>query len=472
MAPHSDVLIVGAGSAGSVLAERLSADPDRTVTVLEAGVGPDDPALRAAQADATRLPIGPGSALVRRYGTELTPGQRRDIVRGAAAGGSGAINGGYFCRALPADFDALKLPGWGYTALLDHFRAIETDLDFDGPAHGDHGPIPVARSRDFAAASAEFIGAAAGAGVAWVADLNAGAATSGVGPVPLNIAAGRRVGPGGALLAPALSRSNLRLRTQTRALSLRFAGGRATGVDAIGPDGPVTVTADRIVLCAGAIETAHLLMCSGVGEEEMLRAAGVPVHTVLPVGRYCADHPEWLLSTSWPATPGRPVLETVLHTDDGLELRPYTRGFAAMIGEPAPGHDPVRIGVALMRPRSRGRVSLAAADPMVAPRIEHRYDSEPADLAALRGGVRLAREIFGAAVALGEPDWSTSQHLCGSTPIGLDDDPRAVLDRKCRVRGIDGLWVVDGSVLPTVPSRGPHATIVAIAHRAAEFVAG
>lgn len=141
-----------------------------------------------------------------------------------------------------------------------------------------------------------------------------------------------------------------------------------------------------------------------------------------------------------------------------------------MAGAAAKGHrDWPHLGVALMRPRSRARVTLASPDPSVPPRIGHHYDSEPADVAALQRGTELARELAGSAVA-GEPGWSTSQHLCGSAPMGVDADPTAVVDPECRVRGIENLWVVDGSILPLIPSRGPHATIVMLGHRAAEFI--
>jgi choline dehydrogenase len=126
--------------------------------------------------------------------------------------------------------------------------------------------------------------------------------------------------------------------------------------------------------------------------------------------------------------------------------------------------------VALMKPRARSRISLISADPGVAPRIEHHYDSEPADIAALQAGADLVVEFTRGATEVGEPAWSTSQHLCGSVPMGADGDAAAVLDPQCRVRGVDGLWVIDGAALPSIPSRGPHATTVMLAHRAAEFV--
>ncbi|MDT5223203.1 MAG: hypothetical protein QOG19_610 [Mycobacterium sp.] len=474
-ARHSDVLVVGAGSAGSVVAERLSVDPSCKVTVLEAGPGLSDVDLQARTGNGLQLPIGAGSPLAKRYLTTLTdhPARRLPIVRGAAVGGSGAVNGGYFCRGLPDDFDRHRLPGWAWTDVLDHFRAIETDLDFDTPAHGGTGPIPVRRTSDITGATATFVAATQRAGFSWIADLSDVGAQlpSGVGAVPLNIVDGVRTGPGAAFLLPALGRPNLTLLAETSALRLRFAGSTATGVDATGPGGPVTLTADRIVLCAGAIASAHLLMLSGVGDEAALRAADVKVVAALPVGMRCSDHPEWVMPTSWSVATDRPVLEAVLSTTDGIEIRPYTGGFVAMTGDGTAGHrDWPHIGVALMRPRARGRITLVSADPEVPPRIEHRYDSEPADVAELRAGSELARELCGTATHIGPAVWATSQHLCGSAPMGLDGDAHAVVDHRCRVRGLEKLWVIDGSILPVVPSRGPHATIVMLGHRAAEFV--
>jgi predicted dehydrogenase (TIGR03970 family) len=471
------VLIIGAGSAGSVVANHLSADPSRVVTVLEAGLGLADPALRAETTNGLRLPIGAASPLVQRYQAQLTerPARQITIMRGATIGGSGAVNGGYFCRGLPRDFDGYAIPGWAWSDVIGHFTAIETDLDFTGPSHGDSGPIPVRRTREIIGSTASFVEAARQAGFAWVSDLNgvttASALPAGVGAVPLNIVDGVRTGPGAAYLLPALERPNLSLLAQTRAVRLRFSGSRAVGVDAIGPGGPITATADRIVLSAGAIESAHLLMLSGVGYEAMLRAAGVDVVAALPVGMACSDHPEWVLPTNWEVAPGRPVVEVVLSTPDDIEIRPYTGGFVAMVGDGTAGHpDWPHIGVALMRPRARGRITLVSADPLVPPRIEHRYDSEPADVAALQRGCELARELASSTTQVGEPAWSTSQHLCGSAPMAAEGDPAAVVDHRCRVHGIDGLWVIDGSVLPAITSRGPHASIAMLGHRAAEFV--
>lgn len=465
---HSDALVVGAGSAGSIVAERLSFDPACAVTVLEAGVGLADPALAMLAANAAQLPIGAGSPLVRRYESELTgrPSDLATLVRGATIGGSGAVNGGYFCRGLPGDFDS-GLPGWSWPDVLESFRAIETDLDFTGAQHGASGPIPVRRSREICDGTARFIAAADRSGFGWIADLNdaAMAPGPGVGAVPLNITAtGARIGPGAAYLLPALGRPNLAVRTETQAVRVDIERGRAIAVHAVGPGGPVRLTADRIILCAGAIESAHLLMLSGVGEEAMLAELGIAVHSALPVGAHFADHPEWLIAGDWPGTPGRPVLEAVLHHEN-IEIRPYTAGFTTMVGAAGPA-DPPQIGVALMTPRARGRLTLVSADPRVPPRIEHRYDSEPQDAVALRRGVNLVGEMLGVNAEAAPQHWATSQHLCATAPMGADDDEAAAVDAHCRVRGIEGLWVIDGSVLPRIPSRGPHATIAMLAHRA------
>jgi predicted dehydrogenase (TIGR03970 family) len=447
------------------------------VTVVDAGPGPTDPEVITQISNGLRLPIGAASSVVRRYPTTLTdnPERHAQIMRGAVVGGSGAVNGGYFCRGLPADFDDWRLPGWAWSDVLPHFRAIETDLDFDGPLHGSSGPIVVQRVAEFDGCTATFVESAKRIGAEWIDDLNGSSPETplrpGVGAVPLNVNGGTRVGPGGAYLQPALDRGNLTLLTNTRVRRVRIDAGRARSVECVGPDGEMALAADRIVLCAGAIGSAQLMMLSGVGPRGMLATLDIPVVADLPVGMSTSDHPELVLAVDWTETHGQPPLEAVLTTADGLEIRPYTAGFGAMISgrrdDPA---DHPHIGIALMRPTSRGRVRLVSADPDTNPAIEHRYDSEPADVSLLTAGARLAGELAGGKAKADTASWSTSQHLAGTAPMGLDNDAAAVVDEQCRVRGVDGLWVVDGSVLPALPSRGPHATIVMLGHRAAEFI--
>jgi choline dehydrogenase len=471
------VLIIGAGSAGSVLAENISRDETCSVTVVEAGPAPTDPRVVAQITSAVRMPIGAASSVVRHYVTTLTDAPTRvgHVMRGAVVGGSGAVNGGYFCRALPADFDSWAVPGWSWDDVLPHFRAIENDMDFDGPLHGSDGPILVRRVSEFDGCTASFVSSATEMGYAWVADINGGAhgkpVSTGVGAVPLNINGGNRIGPGGAYLQPALSRPNLTLLADTRVGRIRFDKSRAIGVECVGPDGSAILTAGRIVLCGGAIGSAHTLLLSGIGPGAVLAAAGIPVVSNLPVGARTSDHPEWVLPVDWTPTHDLPPLEAILTTPNGLEVRPYTRGFGAMVE--GAGEDPAdrpHIGIALMQPRSRGRVSVVSDDPDVPPLIEHRYDSDPHDVASLSAGAELARELADPTTKVGQATWSTSQHLCGTAPMGVEGDPAAVVDEQCRVRGVEGLWVVDGSILPTVTSRGPHATIVMLGHRAAAFV--
>lgn len=423
--------------------------------------------------DGLRLPLGDASSVVRRYRTTLTDSPVRSavIMRGAVVGGSGAVNGGYFCRGLPSDFDGWNVPGWAWADVLPHFLAIETDTDFAGPLHGADGAMVIRRVREFEEGARAFIASAQEHGYRWIDDLNgADGGSPGVGAVPLNIDGATRVGPGGAFLGRAAGRPNLTVVENTRVVGVRISQGRAGGVDCVGPEGPAYLPADRVVLSAGAIGSAHLLLLSGVGPPRTLQAVGIGVNADLPVGMRSADHPEWVLPVDWPAAPGRPPLEAVLTTLEGLELRSYTTGFGAMTGGPEgdPADRP-HFGVTLMRPRSRGRVTCVSADPDVAPVIEHRYDTEPDDVATLERGAALAHDLAGAGYEAREAFWSTSQHLSGTAPMGADDGT-SVLDERCRVRGVDGLWVIDGSIMPSIVSRGPHATIIMIGHRAAEFI--
>lgn len=481
---HSDVLIVGAGSAGCVVAAALSADPDRVVTVAEAGpVWPGPGALPAELRDPAVLPVGPDSAVARHY-----PG---NLVRGRLIGGSGAINGSYYVRATAADHrawqDAAADPFWAPEAVLATHVALERDADFaDAPWHGSRGPVPVRRIARLAPVSEEFVAACARAGFAGIADLNAPSHIShtphtsntpgpsapsptsarddveGVGPVPCALDDhGRRAGPALTHLYPAAHRPNLTVIGDTTVTRLRLTRGRVTGVEwrrgrARGVHG-----ADRVILCAGAVESAALLIRSGIGPVDQLRRLGIPVAQPAPVGRWCTDHPEAGLefpaAGPWQATV---PLEAVLLTA-GVEVRPYTLAFTPGVR---------RIGVALTRPRSVGVLELRSADPDVPARVEHRYLTDPADRAALRHGVEVAAAVAGVpARALDDgalrARLGTSQHLSGTCRMGPDGDERAVVDPRGRVYGVAGLSVVDLSVVPVPLGRGPQATVLMLAER-------
>ncbi|HLS76842.1 MAG TPA: mycofactocin system GMC family oxidoreductase MftG [Nocardia sp.] len=489
---RADTLIVGGGTAGCVLAARLSEDPAHTVTVLEAGrTWLDADAFPAALRDATRMPIGPEADWLWRYPAVLTAagGDRvvTELVRGRVLGGSSSVNGGYFARARPADFAAWDAvaggPGWDFASAVAAYCRGESDRDFaDRPGHGGAGPIPVVRAGDPVPVSRAFAAAARAVGLPEREDLNAAPGDgpdTGLARVPCNVVAGRRVGAAAAYLLPAAHRPNLRVLGEAEASRVLVRRGRAVGVEFRRGGAVETATAERVVLCAGAVESAALLLRSGIGPDADAISDGVPLVHPAPVGRWFTDHPEIGLDYRLDARPaGRPTvpLEYVVDLDD-IELRPYTVRFT-------PGVH--RLGIALMRPRSAGVLGLAAGDPAAPPRIEHRYLSEPADRARLLAAAALAEELLAAlpgarvltpvpaAADPGAGAWlrerlGTSQHLAGTCRMGAADDERAVVDHALRVHGVDGLLVVDLSVVPVPLSRGPQASAVLIGERAAHL---
>ncbi|MEV0331554.1 GMC family oxidoreductase N-terminal domain-containing protein [Nocardia sp. NPDC050717] len=507
----TSTLVVGAGSAGCVVAARLSADPAHTVLVLEAGpVWASVARIPAPLLDPGHLPVGPESPVVWRY-----PG---NLVRGKLIGGSGAVNGSYFIRPPAADFAAWSAaadsPLWSYEAVLPFFAALETDRDFGAePGHGTHGPVPVERTADPAPVSRAFADSCAEAGFAEIADLNGvsagmgpshgcevraepparevgrefGAAppewvgrraggpstpgagigvarADGFGRVPLAVAGGRRAGPALTHLYPAMARSNLTVTGGTTVTRLLLRGSRVVGVEWSRGRERGTTFADDVIVCAGAVESAALLMRSGIGPEPLLRSLGLPVVEPAPVGAWCTDHPEIGIEYPGPA-PGRSTvaLEYVLELDD-LELRPYTAMFT-------PGLR--RLGVALMTPDAPGQLTLVSADPAVPARIDQGYLRAARDRGRLRAGVRTAAELLRLPLGEIDDDWlrahlGTSQHLSGTCRMGPADDPRAVVDAGGRVHGIEGLTIADLSVLPVPIRRGPQAAVLLLAAVIAE----
>lgn len=489
-------LVVGGGAAGAALAARLSEDPQRQVTLVEAGPAGSTP---QELLDGGTLPAAvPGHPANWAFEAELLPGVPHTVPRGKLLGGSSAINGGYFIRARPADFARWAKcggPAWEYKRALPVLEALEHDLDFAGqPGHGAHGPMRLARPAQTGDLTAAFHRAAHDLGFSAEPDKNAPSATPGVGPVPSNILDGVRVNMALAYLDQARDRPNLRILGDTEVLRVRIELGRATGVETSAG----SIPADEVVLCAGSVATPQLLMLSGIGPAEHLAQLGIAVVADLPVGERFSDHPnltvDWIPTRSLLDESERFAFPAALNFDSSGAAGEYPEGDLEVLlsvkpaealftgvsnADPWPGTDTMQLFVALQQPRSRGRVSLVSADPLDRPRIEYRYLEEPEDRSRMRIGVRTAANLlrtqafaalFDRFVSLDETiltddaqldAWirahlGTAIHLSGSAPMG------PVVDGAGRVRGIEGLRVADTSILPTVPSRGPFNTAVFI----------
>lgn len=463
--------MVGGGSAGCVAAAGF-ARAGASVMLLEAG-----PGSTAMLSDARRLPIGPSSRYVDPITTRVDG--VRDVVgtRGRVLGGSGAVNGAYFVRAPLADFARWPQDRWSADVVAEGFRRIETDLDLgDRPGHGTDGPMPVSRAVVAPVAEA-FRRAATAAGHRDLDDLNATDAGDGVGAVPSNVAGGRRVSAADAFLRPVAGLVDVRVEAVVARVDV--VAGRVVGVSGRDAQGEFTVGADRVILAAGTVRTAALLMHSGIGPRETLRRIGIDVVLDRPgVGTGVGDHPEVAVAyrPRRVAETWRTPLEVVLEAGP-VELRCYSASFDRLIEGVPPG-DPV-IGVAAMVAEPLGSVVPVSADPFAAPRVEHPVAD--ADRRALVDGVALARDLLGRPEMAEVVDHVTTApdaplspgaalHTVGSARMGADDDPLAVVDSSCRVLGVSGLAVVDASMFPAVPTRGPHATVIMAAHRATEML--
>ncbi len=495
-----DYIVVGAGSAGCVLANRLSADSSVRVLLLEAG-GPanNDPAVTTPGRWLSLI----GSRFDWGYATEPEPGmQNRRIVfpRGKVHGGSSAVNAMTFIRGHQFCFDKWKRlgnPGWGYDALLPLFKKSERHEMGETEWRGADGELAVSLCTDPHAGHRAFLQAAAQHGYKADArfDFNMPAPVNIAGYYQKNILDGKRHSAADAFLAPVLSRPNLEVRSLCQATRLLVEAGRVVGIEYLRDGKPEQARATReVIVSSGVVDSPKLLMLSGIGPADQLKTLGIPVVADVPgVGRNFQDHLK--LSVRWNGKtelPGSTVTAGMFTRSSQMDWgNPPDLQFYVGRGTEAPDRF-VTITVSLVQAKSAGEIRLRSADPLAAPVIRANYLQEQADVEALVRGVKLAR-WFGEAdayqpliadevlpgpamksdadlAAFVRRDADTIYHGAGTCKMGPASDATAVVDPTLRVRGVQGLRVADASIMPEVVNAPTSAAAIMIGEKAAILI--
>ncbi|CAB3863795.1 GMC family oxidoreductase [Achromobacter insuavis] len=529
MSDAVDYIVVGAGSAGCVLANRLSASGQHSVCLLEAGPPDRSPWIH--------IPIGYGKTMFHKvlnwgYYTEPDPNMLNRRIywpRGRTLGGSSAINGLIYIRGQRRDYDdwaAAGNPGWSWDDCLPYFRKLENNDLGAGATRGTEGPLNATSIKTPHPLVEGLIGAAGALGLPHVRDFNTGD-QEGVGYYQLTTRNGRRCSTAVAYLRPARGRANLRVETGAHAMAILFEGSRACGVR-YRQDGQVrTLRARReVILCAGALQSPQLLQLSGVGPAALLRRFGIGVVRDLPgVGENLQDHLQirliyetrrpittndqlrtlhgraamglqWLLFRGGPLAVGINQGGLFCRVDPASATPDTQFHFATLSADMAGGKvhpfSGCTYSVCQLRPSSRGTVQLRSADPFEAPAMQPNYLSTELDrrmtVAAVKYARRLAateplaglmkREFRPGPEVQGDDEilhfcreyGATIFHPSGTAKMGPRADPLAVVDERLRVHGVSGLRVVDCSIMPTLVSGNTNVPVVMLAERAADFI--